>query len=279
MAAGRLPAPARFREVEGRGLLVRAWVNGSGAYTFAIDTGAGATIISRRVAAEARVGMLAGRAINLSGLSGAGGAAGREARLESLAVGEPGNYVPARGLFIVADSLPPDLDGVLDPTESFWPLGYTLDLPNGELIAFDPRVTPLRAAAPPGGATVSWLNEAGSRRPFVRLDSGQRALIDTGSGLGLALSGQAAQSLGLISGAGRAREGGLRDLGRGRVDARRVEPATVRIGALVLRRVPTDLLTGAAADAPVLLGRDALSPFRIAFDPLNRLIRFTPSRR
>src|ERR1043165_8649351 len=51
----RIPSPIHFREVSGRGLLISAWVNGSGPYTFAIDTGAGATILSRRVAEEARV--------------------------------------------------------------------------------------------------------------------------------------------------------------------------------------------------------------------------------
>src|SRR3954463_11736224 len=45
-----LPSPIRFREVSGRGLLVSAWVNGAGPYTFAVDTGAGATILSRPVA-------------------------------------------------------------------------------------------------------------------------------------------------------------------------------------------------------------------------------------
>src|SRR5260370_27918341 len=37
-----IPRPATFREIPGRGLLVRIWVNGAGPFTFAIDTGAGA---------------------------------------------------------------------------------------------------------------------------------------------------------------------------------------------------------------------------------------------
>ncbi|HYE13361.1 MAG TPA: hypothetical protein VD968_02845, partial [Pyrinomonadaceae bacterium] len=45
-AAAALPSPVAFRESEGRGLLVEVWVNGRGAYTFALDTGAGATILS-----------------------------------------------------------------------------------------------------------------------------------------------------------------------------------------------------------------------------------------
>lgn len=275
-APATLPAAARFREVEGRGLLVKVWINNSGPYSFAIDTGAGASIISKRVAAETRIALAGARSVSLSGLSGVQGAAGREAALGSLAIGAPENLLPARGFVIVTDALPPDLDGVLDPTESYWPLGYTIDLPNDTISAFDPRTTPLRGVAePPGGAIVQWIFDGTSRRPFVSLDVGRRALLDTGSGFGLAVSEQAARSFGIMSARGRERAG-VTDIGRGRVNARRVEPVTIQIGSLVLRRVPTDLLTGAANGAPVLLGRDALRPFVISFDPLNRLIRLRP---
>ncbi|HKP71645.1 MAG TPA: retroviral-like aspartic protease family protein, partial [Pyrinomonadaceae bacterium] len=252
------------------------WVNNSGAYTFAIDTGAGATLISKRVAYESRVALAGAHPVNLSGLSGAQGAQGREAALDSLAIGEERNLLPAKGLVIVTDALPPDLDGVLDPTESYWPLGYTLDLPNDTISAFDPRTTPLRGIAqPPGGAIVQWYFDGSSRRPFVMLDAGRRALLDTGSGFGLAISENAAQSFGVASLRGRERAS-VRDIGRGSVSARRVEPVTVQIGGLVLRRIPTDVLTGASSGAPVLLGRDAMRPFEISFDPLSRLIRLRP---
>lgn len=271
-----LPAPARFREVEGRGLLAKVWINNSGPYSFAIDTGAGASIISKRVAAESRVALAGARSVSLSGLSGVQGAEGREAASARLAIGTRENLLPASGLVIVTDALPPDLDGVLDPTESYWPLGYTIDLPNDTISAFDPRTTPLRGLAePPGGAIVQWFFDGTSRRPFVALDAGRRALLDTGSGFGLAVSEQAARSFGILSARGRERAG-VTDLGRGRINARRVEPVTIQIGSLVLRRVPTDLLTGAASGAPVLLGRDALRPFEISFDPLSRLIRLRP---
>lgn len=271
-----LPAAARFREVEGRGLLVKVWINNFGPYSFAIDTGAGATIISQRVAFESRIALAGSQTVNLSGLSGAGGTVGREASLRSLAIGARDNMLPGKGLVIVTDALPPDLDGVLDPTESYWPLGYTLDLPNERVSAFDPRVTPLRGLpAPPGGAIVQWLYDTSSRRPFVALDVGRRALLDTGSGFGLAVNENAARSFGIMSRRGSEREG-VRDLGRGRINARRVEPVTIGIGSLVLRRIPTDLLTGTANDAPVLLGRDALRPFEISFDPVSRLIRLRP---
>ncbi|MDT7603673.1 MAG: hypothetical protein QOF61_1670 [Acidobacteriota bacterium] len=275
--ARTLPAYARFREVSGRGLVVKTWINGEGPFDFAIDTGAGSTILSTRAARAARVALAGSRTVGLSGLSGARGAVAREASVSSVALGTPDNYLPGRGSIIVADTLPPDLDGVLDPSELFNPLGYVIDFRAGTLRAFDPRVEPLRgSAAPADGDIVSWLTDGTTRRPFVMLEGGRRALIDTGSGLGLGLTPEAAEALGVLGGEGRERGGGVRDLARGRVEARRIEPATVRVGALVLRRIPTDLLAGASASAPVILGRDALRPFELTFDPLNHLIRFVP---
>jgi hypothetical protein len=229
------------------------------------------------VAAEATVALSGARTVTLSGLSGVGGAQGREATTRSLAIGTPENLLPAKGLAIVTDALPADLDGVLDPTESYWPLGFTINLPGDTISAFDPRATPLRGlAAPPGGAIVPWLFDGGSRRPFVMLDTGRRALLDTGSGFGLAIDEAAARTFGIAETRGRERAG-VRDLGRGNISARRVAPVTIQIGALVLRRIPTDLLSGAASGAPVLLGRDALRPFEISFDPVSRLIRLRPA--
>src|SRR5262244_3764779 len=43
-------APIYFREVKNRGLLVNAWINGSGPYVLAIDTGAGLSMISQNLA-------------------------------------------------------------------------------------------------------------------------------------------------------------------------------------------------------------------------------------
>src|SRR5258707_7632835 len=61
-AAGlRVPGPVSFREVTGRGLIVRTWINSAGPYNFAIDTGAGATLLSQRVADEAPVATKGGR--------------------------------------------------------------------------------------------------------------------------------------------------------------------------------------------------------------------------
>ncbi|MGH9901148.1 MAG: aspartyl protease family protein [Pyrinomonadaceae bacterium] len=267
-----LPRPIRFGDVGGRGFMVRTWVNGSGPYDFAVDTGAGATIISRRVAAEARVA-LDGGAINISGLSGRSAASGRKAFVRALSAGDPDNTLPAKGLFIVADGLPHGVDGVLDPTEVFWPLGYVIDIPDGRISAFDPRTNPLRRSeAPANGAVVPWLMDGTSRRPFVLLDGGRRALLDTGSGFGLAVTENSAAAIGIAVDQGRMREG-AHDLGGGRIEARRIRPATVHVGSLALRGVPTDLLLGANPNSPVLLGRDALRPFQITFDPVNRLIK------
>lgn len=272
----RVPLPVRFREVEGRGLLVSAWVNGAGPYTFAVDTGAGSTILSERVAQEARVNAVGGNRVSINGLSGVGAARGLEARLHSLAIGDRENLLPSESPVVVAGGLPSDIDGVLDPTESYWPLGYSIDMPRGELSAFDPRVNPLRSTdAPPDGAVVPWLTDSHTRRPFVMLDLGRRALVDTGSGFGLALSESVARASGIVAVEGRDRSD-VRDLGGGMIAARRVPPITVHIGSLTLRRIPTDVVTGAESGAPILLGREALQPFQLTFDPVNRLVRIAP---
>jgi predicted aspartyl protease len=269
-AVVQIPHAVEFRDVEGRGLLVRTWVNGAGPFSFAIDTGAGATLLSPGVASEARVRIKSGRATSVSGLSGSTVAA-REASVDSLAIGESENYLPAKGAVIVTGGLPRDLDGVLDPTEAFSPLGYEIDLPRYELSAFDPRDNPVRInQQPPEGTVVPWLREGRGRRPFVLLNTGEHALLDTGSNLGFAIRDNSRNE--------DQRNAGyeVRDVGGGRISARRAAPATISIGSLTLRRVPTDLISGAHLEAPVLLGLSALRPFRLRFDPLHRLIEIAP---
>ena len=267
----RVPAPASFREVTGRGLIVRTWINSAGPYNFAVDTGAGATLLSQKVADEARVAAKGGRT-SIAGLSGVSTSA-RSASIQSLAIGDSENYLPARGEALIVSGLPRDLDGVLDPTEAFSPLGYILDLPQGEISAFDPRADPIRINDQPDeGTVVRWLREAGSRRPFVMLDNGDRALLDTGSSLGLAIRDKGSSGRDLPSDS-------VRDVGGGHISSRRVAATTVSVGSLTLRRVPTDLVSGTEADAPVLLGLSALRPFRLRFDPLNRLIEIAPGSR
>jgi hypothetical protein len=266
-----VPRLVTFREEEGRGLLVRVWVNSTGPFNFAVDTGSGAILLSRRVSDEAGVGAKPGRGTSIAGLSGITGTA-HEATLRTLAIGDRENYLPGKGLALITDGLPGDIDGVLDPTEAFAPLGYVIDIPNGELIAFDPQAAPVRASSPPpGGTVVRWLHEASSRRPFVLLDNGHRALLDTGSRLGLAISDHRSRTA--ASGDG---DYSVRDVGGGSVSARALRPTTVAIGALTLRNIPTDLISGAEAGAPVLIGLRALRPFRLKFDPAHRLIEIAP---
>jgi Aspartyl protease len=266
----RLPRSVSFREVPGRGLIVKTWINSVGPFNFAIDTGAGATLLSPGVAEEARVTIKNGRATSIAGLTGARVSA-RDASIQTLAIGDRENYLPAKGAVLIISELPRDLDGVLDPTEVFSPLGYVIDLPQQEMSAFDPLNTPIRMNEQPAeGAVVPWLREGRGRRPFVMLNNGDRALIDTGSSLGLAIrdSGPNDQKMPAHV---------VRDLGGGQISTRRVAPTTIAIGALTLRRIPTDLVSGAHPGAPVLLGLSALRPFRLSFDPAHHLIEITPT--
>jgi len=242
-------------------------VNGIGPFNFAIDTGAGATLLSTRVGAEAHVARTDERATSVAGLSGVKTAA-YHASVETLSVGDPENLLPAKGEVIITAGLPADLDGVLDPTEAFTPLGYTIDLPRAELAAFDPQTDPVqKSVMPPDGTVVSWLVEPSGRRPFVMLDRGDRALIDTGSSLGFAVRD---------SGPGQNARYSVRDVGGGRISSRRVT-TTISIGSLTLEKIPTDLVSGSDADAPALLGLAALRPFRLRFDPLHKLIEIAPA--
>lgn len=99
--------------------------------------------------------------------------------------------------------------------------------------------------------------------------------MDTGSRFGLAVSERNA----VIIGRNRASENteGIRDIGGGTIFSRRVSSSTISIGELVLRGIPTDILSDVEDDAPVILGRDALYPFKITFDPRRRLIEFVTS--
>lgn len=264
-----LPHSVTFREVRGRGLLVTTWINSAGPFTFAVDTGAGITIISPRVAAEAAVPVQQGPGPSIAGLSGATVAA-RAGTVQTIALGDSQNRVPARTEVIVSTGLPRDLDGLLDPNDAFGQLGYSIDIPHQELSFFDPRESALSARSQPAdGAVVSWQQQGNNHRPFVTLSTGEQALIDTGSSLGLAVRDSGPSSMA-------SRSAAVHDVG-GSVSAHRVAPRTVSIGALVLQNVPTDLISGATSDAPVLLGLNALHPFRLRFDPLHRLIEIAPS--
>ena len=259
--------PIRLKDERERGLLAQGWVNGAGPFVFVIDTGAGVSLINRNVVEQARLQVVKSRRTLVGGLSTAPIASNQETRISGLALGQRDNNVPGSFNAAVVANLPGSIDGVLDPTEVFRPYGYSVDIPNRELRVFDQR---LRVTdVPKDGAVVRWVREAGSERPFVRLGDGRLALIDTGSTLGFAVNepGRVNGSNHIVT----------HDLGGGSVQSRRVAPQTVNIGALVLNKVPTDVLTGVAPGTPIILGRGALFPFKIIFDPASRLIAFEPT--
>ena len=264
--------PIPFKESKSRGLLVTAWINGSGPYTFAIDTGAGVSLVSRSLVQRAGLHLQRSRQTLVGGLSSGVIASNQSAQIREVALGSRNNALRTTFQAAVVPTLPAELDGILDPTEVFQPLGYSIDLPQGQL-----RVLDLNGGGPrlsntaQEGAVIKWVRQRGDHRPFIRLGDGRLALLDTGSGFGLAISDS--RSFGNHQDGARV----TRDLGGGMVQSRRVAPVTVNIGPLVLRNIPTDLLSGAATGTPLILGRDALYPFRITFDPASNLIAIEPS--
>jgi len=261
-------APIRLRDERERGLLAQGWINGAGPFVFAIDTGAGVSLIGRDVVERARLQLTRSRQPLVGGLTSSPISSDQETQISGIALGSRDNRVSGGFTAAVVNTLPGSIDGVLDPTEVFKPFGYSVDLPNHELQVLDGSYRLRVTDVPRDGAVVRWVREAGSNRPFVRLSDGRLALLDTGSRLGLALSeGRLAAGSGDM----------IHDLGGGTIQSRRVAPQTVSIGALVLNKVPTDLLTGVAPGTPIILGRGALFPFKITFDPASRLIAFEPT--
>src|SRR6266498_3418253 len=65
----RLPRPVRFTIERERGILVRTWINGTGPYLFAVDTGAGLNIVTERVTGAARLPVRTVRPTLLGGLT------------------------------------------------------------------------------------------------------------------------------------------------------------------------------------------------------------------
>lgn len=270
--AAQTLSAVKLRDGHERGLLATVWINGAGPFVFAVDTGAGVSLISRNVVERARLQVTKSRRPLVGGLSTSPIASGEEAKLSELAIGQPDNRISSRATAAVVSTLPGAIDGILDPTDVFSPFGYSVDLPNRELRVFDPKVEGVRLdQAPRGGAVVRWVREAGSNRPFVRLGDGTLALIDTGSGFGLALNES------MVAGRNHGQVQSRTDLGGGRVQSREIAPQRINVGALVLNGVPTDVLSGVAPGTPIILGRKALYPFKITFDPVSHLIAFEPT--
>lgn len=275
--------PIPLREERSVGLVARAWVNGEGPFTFVLDTGAGVTIVSPRVAGVPGVRVAADEPVTLAGMGGGAPVRAPRVWLGRLSLGSAGRVVPARGSALVVETLPPGVDGIIDPTEAFAPLAFAIDFTQPELRLFDPVATPVsEAAPPPGGAVMRWLDRgeggrANDQRPYVQLNGARRALIDTGSSLGLVLS-EAEAALLRVAFSRDDEWRPMRDIAGSRTWARRVRPITIDLDGMTLSRVPTDVISGAHENVPVLIGRAALRPFLVVFDPRHRLIAFAPRR-
>lgn len=269
LGSANVVAPIRLRDERERGLLAQGWINGAGPFVFAVDTGAGVSLVSRDVIERAGLTTTRSRRTLVGGLSTTPISSDQETQIGGIALGTRDNRVPGGFTAAVVNTLPGSIDGVLDPTDVFKPFGYSVDLPRQEIQVFDTATFRLRLTeVPREGAVVRWVREAGSHRPFVKLSDGRLALLDTGSRLGLALSEGRRDTI---------KGDTIHDLGGGQIQSRRIAPQTVSIGTLVLNKVPTDLLTGVAPGTPIIIGRGALFPFKITFDPASRLIAFEPT--
>lgn len=265
--------PARLRVERDRGLLLVTWINGRGPYIFAIDTGAGMNLITQKVVNQSQLTVRNTQPTKLTGLSGVTTSSSREAVIDQIGLGERNNSVRSPKLAVVVPFLPSGVDGILDPTDIYSPFGYSIDIPNQRIESLDSKFQSRGLTGE--GAIVPWVDSGDLERPFVRLGDGRLALVDTGSSFGLAVNGRGA----VIRGSRGKPMAGTRDIGGGVITSRRVAPTTISIGELVLRNVPTDLLFGIDDDAPVILGRELLNPFKISFDPQRRLIQFTAARK
>ena len=271
-----LPLPARFRLNKDHGLLLTAWINGKGPYVFVIDTGAGMNVVTQRVVSDAGLQVRSTNTTIVGGLGSARTTSNREAVIKQLALGYPGNILPTNKSALVVSLLASGVDGILDPTDVYAPYGFSIDMPNQRIEVLDKSIAGVqRRQTNVEGAIVSWVHVGDNVRPFVRLGDGRLALVDTGSGYGLAVNERDAVVVGNRR-RGEAREAAW-DIAGGAINSRRVSPTTISIGELVLRRVPTDILFGIEDDVPVILGRAALFPFKITFDPDKQLIEFLTS--
>lgn len=265
-------APVRLKQSSGRGLLADVWIRSTGPFTFAVDTGAGITLVSRSLVNRAQLQTHRSSRPLAGGLSAGSIISNQSTTIAQIAIGRRDNQLHSSFTAAVVESLPSGIDGIFDPTSAFQPYGYSIDLPNRELRVLDFTGRGLQTQnAPRDGAIVKWIRNGGDDRPYVRLGDGRLALIDTGSGFGLAVSDGR-----VVSKNHNQQNQVIRDLAGGSISARRVDPVTVNIGALELKSVPTDFLFGAPAGTPVIIGRDALYPFRLTFDPTSRLIEIAP---
>src|SRR6185295_15577970 len=145
-------------------------------------------VVTERIAGVLRLPVRTVRPTLMGGLSAARISSNREAIIIQMALGERDNVLPAQKTALIVASLAPGVDGILDPTDSYAPLGYSIDIANELIEAIEPGVgRSLRRETVVEGAVVPWLRQGGSNRPFVRLGDGRIALLDAGSRFGLAV--------------------------------------------------------------------------------------------
>src|SRR5690349_22462472 len=87
-------APVRLRDERERGLLAEGWVNGAGPFVFAIDTGAGVSLVSRDVVDRARLAMTRSRRPLVGGLTSAPISSDQETQISGIELGTRDNRVP-----------------------------------------------------------------------------------------------------------------------------------------------------------------------------------------
>jgi len=267
----RSSLPVKFKGTRDRGLVVDIWIGDAGPFAFALDTGAGISLVNRRLTAAAGLSVERSRQPIVGGLSTSSISSNQQTTLQNISIGTQRSRLTASVKAAVVENLPSDIDGILDPLDVS-PYGYSIDLPNETLEIFDVNRGRLQqSVVTADSALVRWIKGDNTGRPFVKLGDGRLALIDTGSSFGLAVSD------GVVAGNHGRQSRAVRDLGGGAVQSMRVAPTTVSIGSLELRGVPTDVLSGVASGTPVIIGRAALYPFKITFDPVARLIAIEPS--
>jgi len=267
----RSSLPVKFKGTRDRGLVVDIWIGDAGPFAFVLDTGAGTSLVTRRVTAAVGLRIERSQQQIVGGLSASSISSNQQTTLQNISIGKQQSRLTASVKAAVVEDLPAGTDGILDPLDVS-PYGYSIDLPNETLEIFDLNHPPLRSSdVQSEGAVVRWIKGDNSGRPFVKLGDGRLAIIDTGSGFGLAVSD------GVVAGNHGRQSRVIRDLGGGVVQSTRVAPTTVSIGSMELRSIPTDLLSGVASGTPVIIGRAALYPFKITFDPVARLIAIEPS--
>ena len=128
--ASSILANTRLTRSESRGLLVSLWIQGSGPYKFAVDTGAGTSIVTRDLVSRAKLRTLVMNRPLVGGLSSGAIHTNQKTTIRQIGLGSPGNEINTTFSAAVVASLPEGLDGLLDPTEAFRPFGYSIDLPN-----------------------------------------------------------------------------------------------------------------------------------------------------